>query len=96
MDEIYHEPKYKPGDLVIFKWPLFQETPNDPAFAYRYYIILSANSNLYRMLRLEAGSGSPMYTDNYSPSVIDEYESKAIYQVDVEKIRELCTEGPQI
>lgn len=96
MDDIYHVPKYKPGDMVIFKWPLYQETPEDPAFAYRYCIILSANSAEYETLELRTGTGAPLYINRSDPSVIDKYESKVLYHVDADKIRDLCCEGPQI
>lgn len=96
MDDIYHVPKYKPGDMVIFKWPLYQETSDDPAFAYRYSIILSASSTKYETLELRTGVGAPMYTNRSNPSVVDEYESKVLYHIDADKIRDLCFEGPQI
>lgn len=96
MDDIYHVPKYKPGDMVIFKWPLYQETPDDPAFTYRYSIILSADSTKYQMLELVTGVGAPMYISRFDPSTVDEYESKVLYHVDADKIRDLCCEGPQI
>jgi len=96
VDELYHEPKYRPGDVVIFKWPLYQETEGDPAFEYRYYICLSANSTNYRLLRLKTGSGYPKYIENIPSVAVDRYEGKVLYRIDADKIRELCCEGPQI
>ena len=96
MDDICHVPKYKPGDMVLFMWPLYPETPDEPAFAYRYCIILSANSTKYLTLELATGTGAPLYIGRFQPDEIDEYESKVLYHVDADKIRDLCCEGPQI
>ena len=96
MDEVYHVPRYKPGDMVLFKWPLYQETPDDPAFSYRYVIILTAKSIEYQILGFVTGSGTPLYLARFDPRDIDEYESKVLYHVDADRIRELCCEGPQI
>lgn len=96
MDDIYHVPKYKPGDMVIFKWPMYQETPDDLAFQYRYYIILFVSSHDYEMLRLDSGTGHPEYVTYALIEDTDRFEGKVLYHIDADKIRDLCCEGPQI
>lgn len=95
MDDIYHEPKYKPGDVVVYKRPSLY--PEIQHFIYHYGVVLSANSDEYRMLDLEVGSGAPKYIVRYySYGFDDSYPSKLLYHIDADKIRDLCCEGPQI
>ena len=97
MDEIYNEPKYKPGDVVIFKWPLFKDEPDDPEFEYRYYVILAADSKGYRMLRLKTGIGVPDTICYVLAGVVNTiFDAKVLYHIDAETIIKLCCEGPQI
>lgn len=96
-DEIYKIPKYKPRDLILMKFKLYasEDDQTDQRFEYRYYIVLFADSNFYRLLQLKTGVGvaDPLYISTYDIDAIDQQKATVLYHVDAEKIGDLVRSG---
>lgn len=95
--EVCKVPKYKPGDLILMKFKLYapEDDWTDQRFEYRHYIVLFADSDIYRLLQLKTGVGvvDPLYISTYGIDAIDQQKATVLYHVDAEKIGELVRSG---